>query len=226
MNGEYAPFVEKVLNRAAEIALSQFGKVSSTTKPENNNQVLTETDLAVGQFVIGEISKAYPGHNIIDEEAGVIDKRSEYTWVIDPIDGTSNFASGVPNYGIFLGLLKQDVPWAGGTVQPAFNELYLAEKNQGAFCNGKKIMVTSEINLRSLLVGYLIDSHTENPEFTRKECSLLAEIILNIRNLRVSGSGAIDAMRVAKGQLGGFIDRKSTRLNSSHSAKSRMPSSA
>ena len=63
-----------------------------------------------GQYIISKIKEVYLDHNIIDEEAGVIDNKSEYTWIIDPIDGTSNFASGVPLYGIMIGLLEEATP--------------------------------------------------------------------------------------------------------------------
>src|SRR5690242_9892420 len=80
-----------------------FGNVTGSTKGDDNNQVLTETDVAIGKFLIEKIKQTYPDYNIIDEETGVVDNHSNFTWVIDPIDGTSNFADGVPTYGIMLG---------------------------------------------------------------------------------------------------------------------------
>ena len=68
------------------------------------------------------------------EEAGIIDKQSHYTWVIDPTDGTSNFAQGSPLYGCMLGLLKDHEPLAGGFALPAFHEIYSAERGKGAYC--------------------------------------------------------------------------------------------
>ena len=70
-------------------------------------------------------------HNIIDEEAGIIDKKSEYTWVFDPIDGTSNYASGLPMYGVIIGLLKDWKPLIGAIALPAFGEIYYAERGKG-----------------------------------------------------------------------------------------------
>jgi len=98
----------------------------------------------LGKNLITKISQAFPEHNIIDEEVGVIDNNSNYTWVIDPIDGTSNFANGVPTYGIMLGLLENNIPIAGGIALPEFSEIYVAEKGTGAFCNGEKVQVSSE----------------------------------------------------------------------------------
>jgi myo-inositol-1(or 4)-monophosphatase len=123
----------------------------------------------VGNFLIKRIAQVYPKYNVIDEEAGVIDKKSKYTWVIDPIDGTSNFARGVPLYGIMIGLLDGDMPVAGGIALPAFSEICVAEKGKGAWCNSKRLTVNNESNLLSTLIAYGIDSHREDPDFTKAE---------------------------------------------------------
>jgi len=204
----YRDFIIDVLKEASAIARDSFGKVTGTTKEGDNNQVLTETDLKIGQTIIRRIQNKFPEHNIIDEEAGVINTKSNFTWVIDPIDGTSNFANGVPLYGIMLGLLMNDEPIAGGIALPSFSEIYTAEKGRGTLCNGNKIEVSKEKSLKNSLVAYGIDGHQENPEFTREECKLLAEIILNIRNLRTSNS-VFDISMVARGNYGAFLNRTS-----------------
>lgn len=200
----YQKFIEESLKKASQITANNFGKVTGVTKGTDNNQVLTETDIQVGKALINLIQTEFPEHNIIDEEAGVIDKDSEFTWVIDPIDGTSNFAQGVPNYGIMMGLLKDSIPIAGGIALPYFHEICIAEKEQGAFCNGEKLLVTKETNLLSALVAYQMDGHQENPDLTRRECQIVAEIVLNVRNLRNSGS-CFDAVMLAKGKYGGYL---------------------
>lgn len=199
-------FIIEVLEEASQIAKASFGKVSSITKKEDNNQVLTETDLTIGTFILNRIKKEFPGYNVIDEEAGVIENHSSFTWVIDPIDGTSNFASGVPTYGIMMGLLKDGLPLAGGIALPYFDEIYTAEKGMGTFCNGKKVQVTSEEKLSSTLVAYGIDGHKENPELTKKEGKILTEILLTIRNLRASNS-CFDVVMVAKGSYGAYLNQ-------------------
>ncbi len=205
---EHKTFIEQVLREASMLARQYFGTVMSTTKAGDNNQVLTEADLAIGALLVDAVQQAYPEHNIIDEEAGVIDKQSKFTWVIDPVDGTSNFASGSPLYGSMIGLLEGAVPVAGGIALPNFNELYVAQKGQGAFCNGAQIRGTSETKILDCLVAYGIDGHQEDPRQTRGEAALLAEIILGSRNLRSSNS-AFDAAQVAKGVYGACLNRTS-----------------
>lgn len=202
----YTDFIKDTLREASKIAQDLFGKVTGSTKPGDNNQVLTEADLAVGRFIVEVIRRRYPDHNIIDEEAGVIDNHSPYTWVVDPIDGTSNFAAGTPEYGIIVGLLEDDTPVAGGVALPSFSEIYTAEKRNGAFLGTQKLNVTSETRLLSCLVSYGVDAHQENPSLTREECALLAEIVLNVRDIRASGS-VLDDIFLVRGSYGGCLAR-------------------
>lgn len=202
----YAQFISQALQKASEIAKEHFGEVSSVTKQQDNNQVLTETDLEIGKLLIAEIENSFPSHNIIDEEAGVLDKNSDYTWVVDPIDGTSNFANALPHYGIMLGLLHQEKAIAGGVALPFFEEIYLAEKGKGAYCNGSPIQVTAEKSLSSVLAAYQLNGYADRPDFTRQECQDLAEIVLHIRNLRTTNS-VMDIMLVANGKYGACLNQ-------------------
>lgn len=203
---DYRTFIEEQLRSAAQTAEGYFGKVNPAVKPGDNNQVLTEADIAIGKQLVAAVQETYPEHNIIDEEAGVIDKGSRYTWVIDPIEATSNFATGLPQYGIMVGLLEDAAPIAGGVIAPAFDKLYVAEKGKGATCNGEPIRATAEQNLMNALVSYGIDGRQEDPERTIHECRVLADIILGIRNMRNSGCEALDPMYVAEGRYGGRIN--------------------
>lgn len=204
---DISTFLNEALQEAAKVANESFGKVTGSTKGEDNNQVLTETDLAVGKLLVEKVKQTYPDYNIIDEEAGVVDNHSEYTWVIDPIDGTSNFAVGVPTYGIMMGLLKNETPIAGGFIIPPTGEMYLAEKGSGTYLNGQRIFITKEQKLLNCLVAYGIDGRQDNPEFTRNEAKLVGEIVLHIRNLRTSGSEPIDVGWVASGKYGARLNQ-------------------
>lgn len=203
---EYPRFIEHSLHQASEIATEKFGKVSGNVKGEDNNQILTEADTQIARLLVNLIRREFPKHNIIDEETGVIDNNSQFTWVIDPIDGTSNFVQGIPNYGIMIGLLQGGEPITAGISLPFFQEIILAEKGQGAFRNKKRLQVTKEDNLLSVLIAYQLDAHQEDPEFTRKEFSTVAEIALAVRNLRTSGS-CFDAVMVAEGKYGACLNQ-------------------
>lgn len=203
---QYAPFIRELLETSSTIALAHFGKVTATVKPDDNNQVLTEADVAVGSHIVTAIRKRFPDHNIIDEEAGVIDNNSRYTWVIDPIDGTANFAAGLPYYGIMIGLLEDATPIAGGISNPSLGKVYLAEKGQGASCNGEPLHVAGDQKLSNALISFGIDGLADNPAKNQQQCAVLADILPKIRNMRNSGSEAIDPMLVAEGRYGGRIE--------------------
>ncbi len=206
MTTTFQDFISRTLLEAAKIANTNFGKVTSTTKSGDNNQVLTETDIAIGTYIVEQIQKEFPKHSIIDEEAGVIDKKSSYTWVVDPIDGTSNFAAGLPTYGCMIGLLENATPIAGGIVLPAFDQLFAAEKGSGAFCNGEPIHVCDATDPLSVLVAYGIDGHQADPDRTKREVQQLGRIILNIRNLRTTNS-AYDMAHVTDGKYGAYLNQ-------------------
>ena len=202
---DFTNFLTNAIDEASKLALSFYGNVTATVKSEDNNQVLTEADLAVGKLLVEKATERFPDFNLIDEETGQIDNKSEYTIVIDPIDGTSNFACGLPLYGIFMGILKGDVPVAGAIALPAFGDIYVAEKGKGAFRNGQPIHVSQAAELKNALVAYGIDGHRENPPQTRQETSLLGDIVLAIRNLR-SWNSAFDLAAVADGRYGLFLN--------------------
>jgi len=204
----YKKFITGILKKAEKVAIDGYGKVEAIIKDKDPNQILTATDIEVGKVLVGEIQKFYPKHNVIDEEAGVIDNKSDFTWVVDPIDGTSNFVQGNPAFGIMVGLLEKECPLAGGLLLPGFSEIYYGEKEKGAFVNGKRIKVTNEKRLINALVAYGIDGYQEKPDLTKKECQLLEKIILKIRNLRASNS-AYDFAMVAKGVYGAYLNQTS-----------------
>lgn len=199
----YLPTITEVLNDAAAIANTQFGQ--SREQPlKDRYQVLTETDLAVSQLLVERLSGIYPNHNILDEEAGAIDRGSTYTWVLDPIDGTMNFAVGSEDYGIIVGLLDGATPIAGGVILPAYNQLYLAERGSGATCNGQPIHVNNTVELSESLVAHDFNPNVDEPEVMERIGRQNVSLALACRNIRSSNS-IRDVMLVARGTYGACI---------------------
>ncbi len=198
---KYQNFITSKLEEASKIALEGYGKVIPRFKDEMNEQVLTDTDLAVGKFLIEEIKADFPEHNIIDEEAGSVDNQSNFTWTIDPIDGTANYGSKIPMFGIMLGLIENDEPIAGGIILPYFKELYYAEKGAGAYLNSEPIKVTGENELNHSLMTYLFSSHLDQKQM-QTELGNLSALIPKIMSLRTSNSTAFDGAMIASGRYG------------------------
>lgn len=205
---DYKSFIADNLQKTSELCRQQFGKVSSTVKVGDNNQVLTETDIAVGKLLVAAIQKQFPQHSIIDEEAGVIDNTSDYIWIVDPIDGTSNFANGIPTYGTFLGLLHNYQPIAGGIALPNFNDIVIAEQGKGAWRNDQRIYISAEKDLKNVLVAYGIDGRVDKPEHTQREMLTIGEIANHSRNIRTSNS-AFDAVLMTDGRYGASLNQNS-----------------
>lgn len=205
----YSSFIQTSLQNAAKIANDHFGKVTGLLKDGDPNQVLTQADLDIGKYIIGELKKTFPDHNIVDEEAGVIDNGSEFTWVIDPIDGTSNFAGGVPTYAVMLGLLKGKTPFAAGIAFPAFDQLYFGEKGSGVFLNDKKIKVSNHgKKMIDYLVAYGMDGDQKHPENTRKEAEIFGLLALHSRNMR-SSNCVFDISMFLQGGYGAVLNQHS-----------------
>lgn len=201
---KYRNFLVKTLKEASGIANKMFGKVQGRTKPDDVRQALTDADLAIGKMIIAKIKEDYPAHSIIDEEFGITDKGSEYTWVIDPIDGTANFAVGVPLYGIMIGLLKGSMPLAGGVALPAFKEIYIAEKGKGAFCNDSKLGIRRSDKIISKVISAGFTYDTKSPKLLKLGSNILAKMLLHFPLANHAGS-VYDSMMVAQGRyLGEF----------------------
>src|SRR4030042_6478951 len=106
------------LKVSGKTLLGYFNKPLKTKQKESQSSIVTEADIESENVIINLIKARFPGHNIISEESGFTDNKSEFTWVIDPLDGTSNFASGIPWFGILIALFKHNTPVAAGAYLP------------------------------------------------------------------------------------------------------------
>lgn len=136
-------FAMNLAKRAGAIAKKRFGHKLKIVE-KSLGQFVTDADKKVEKFIISSIKKKFPDHHILAEESGENGKHSEYTWIIDPIDGTNNFMSGIPDFGIEIALAKNNEVLLGVIYLPMYDELYVAEKGKGAFMNGKRIHVSGK----------------------------------------------------------------------------------
>lgn len=193
------------LTRAGKILLENFGHISGYEIKESQSSIVTKADIDSEKAIIQLIQQKFPDHNTLGEETGFQNRGSEFTWVIDPLDGTSNFAEGIPWFGVIICLLKNSVPVLAGCYLPVQDLLYLAEKGKGATCNGKKIVVSEETNLKNVLLAYSLD-YSEEKRKTEQETKLIGRLVRNIRNLRSTNS-VVDFCYTAEGKLGGCMNQ-------------------
>ena len=196
--------IKQCLREASTILMSKFGKEIEEELKENQSSIVTEMDVAAERKIEHIISSKYPNHSIVGEETGAVMTGSEYTWVIDPIDGTSNYAAGLPWFGTLLAVLQHDKPYAAGAYLPYYDLMYYAEIGKGATCNGDTIQVTQERSLKNVLFSYATD-YSVDLEKTKYETDLLYEVIQNVRNIRATNC-LIDFCYVADGRFGGNIN--------------------
>jgi len=195
----------QALKQSGKLVMKEFGKIQPFQQKEYNASIVTEVDLASENLIVSTITAKFPDHNIIAEETGFKDHKSDYTWVIDPIDGTSNFAVGLPWFGILICLMKNNEPLLGGAFLPYYNKLFLAEKNNGAYCNDVRIHCSSETKAANVLVSYSLD-YSNNEEKLDREMKFMREIVKHSRNLRATNSAA-DLCYTAEGRLGACMNQ-------------------
>jgi len=188
---------------AGHLLLEKYGRITAITKKGDYNLV-TEADLASEALIIERIRSHYPRHTILAEESGdtvVVDGDRQWKWIIDPLDGTTNFAHGYPCFCVTLALEHEGEIVIGVTYDPTRNELFTAEKGQGASLNFKPVHVSSTPKMsESLLVtGFPYDFKDRN-DFARH----LTAFLLGARGVRRDGSAAIDMAYVACGRFDGF----------------------
>lgn len=187
---------------AGKIIMQYFDGEFKVDHKEGINNLVTEVDKLAEKKIIEIIKLSYPTHSIISEEVGELLQTSDYQWIIDPIDGTVNFAHGVPICCVSIGVLYQDELILGAVYNPMMNELFFAEKGKGATLNGKKIKVSDNNNFKT---AFLVTGFPYNwPESAQHPIKVFERLVLEGLPVRRLGSAAIDLCWVACGRFDAF----------------------
>ncbi len=194
---EAATTAGKILNRL-------FGQVRQITK-KSDIDLVTEADLQSEKKVIEIIRKTFPRDNILAEEAGEHVHSSNRTWIIDPLDGTTNFVHGFPFFAISIGLEVDEESVMGVVLNPFMNELFEATKGAGAFLNSKSIRVSQTRTLKESLLatGFPYDIHERADDIMGR----LKKMLVTTQGVRRPGAAALDMCYVAAGRLDGFWEQ-------------------
>jgi len=168
--------------------------------------LVTEMDLLAEKVIVSIISRYYPNHNILAEEKTARQRNSPFRWIIDPLDGTTNYAHGYPTFCISIALEKEGKIILGVVYDPMRDELFLAERKKGARLNGKKIHVssTSKLSLSLLATGFPYDLR----ESLVNNFDHFHNFALRVHAVRRAGSAALDLCYVAAGRFDGFWEMK------------------
>ncbi len=189
----------QAVKNASRILIHHFGKKEKIKEKENKSLVAT-ADLEANKAIIKIIKKNFPKHSILSEETGFEDNKSDYQWVIDPLDGTHNFLHALPLFGTLIALEYKNQTVLGILHFPILKITAIAEKNKGSFLNGKRIKVSNKKNLEHsfILFEYAYANRMEKVEFLKK----LIHKTIDVRNF---GSAAYDLLLIACGKCDGFV---------------------
>ena len=198
-------FAIQTARDAGRILAERFGRTLEITN-KSELDLVTESDLASERLIIERIKTYHPRHSILAEESGAsspVDQEpgSEWRWIIDPLDGTTNYAHGYPCFCVSIGLEYNGRMEVGVVYDPMRDELFTAERGQGASLNGRRIQVSPVNSLSAALLctGFPYDVR-ERSEFARH----FANFIMNAQGVRRDGAAALDLAYVACGRFDGF----------------------
>jgi myo-inositol-1(or 4)-monophosphatase len=183
----------KASEKASKILIRDFGEIEKLQVSKKGPlDFVTNSDLKVEKIIIEELKKAKPNYSIISEENGIeINKDIKNTWIIDPIDGTTNFLHGIPHFAISIALKSKNELISGLIFDPIKDEMFFAEKDKGAFLNNQRLRVSNKNSLEECLFS----SNKEGIKFSNL-------------NMRCSGSAALDLAYVASGRFDGYFQKK------------------
>ena len=180
----------KAAEKASKVLIRDFGEVEKLqVSVKGPSDFVTNTDKKVEKIIIEELTKSKKKYSIISEESGIISNSDKNnTWIIDPIDGTTNFLHGIPHFAISIALKFKNEIISGLVFDPIKNEMFYAEKNNGAFFNNQRIKVSKKKDIQSCLFATGGKEKIETDLITRK-----------------SGSAALDMAYVAAGRYDGYF---------------------
>jgi myo-inositol-1(or 4)-monophosphatase len=189
-----------IINRAA----LDVERLTITAK--GINDFVTEVDQAAEQVIIETLLTAYPGHAILAEESGRAHgaKHSEYLWIIDPLDGTTNFIHGFPVYGVSIALAFRGKVEQAVVYDPARNDLFLASKGRGAFLNDRRLRVSKRARLAESLIG--TGFPFRKGDNFKRYVEMFEQVMQHCAGVRRPGAAALDLCYVAAGWYDGFFE--------------------
>ncbi len=199
--------MQKAARKAARALARDFGEVEQLqVSMKGPADFVTAADKKAEQIIFGELSHARPGYGFLMEESGAVDGPDKsHRWIIDPIDGTTNFVHGIAHYSISIGLEREGQLAAGVVYNPLTDEMFWAEKGQGAFLNNRRLRVSARKNLNECLLATGIPFHGRKGQ--KELIADLNGVMDNVAGIRRFGSAALDLAYVAAGRFDGYWER-------------------
>jgi myo-inositol-1(or 4)-monophosphatase len=199
---------DRYLNTALDAAKKAAAVImDAALQPKNvefksRTDLVTDTDRNSEKIIKSIIESEFPDHGILAEESGLTSQYEDFLWIIDPLDGTTNFVHGFPSFGVSIGLVYNNNPIVGVVIELPANNVYTAIRDKGSFCNGHGLTVSNVSSLdKALLVTGFGYQHGEKWHANIDLFKQLTDVTQGVRRL---GAAAIDLCHVAKGVVDGF----------------------
>ena len=201
MTSHFLDIAIEAAKKAGKLLLELFNSKTDVTY-KNDSSIVTEADLQADYLIIKLIESSFPQHSIISEESGRKDKVSDYLWVIDPLDGSTNFFVKNPFFAVSIGLIYKQQPLLGVIYSPFLDELFFAESNRGAYLNEQVISVNKNVTLESSFLAFCNgrDLHSR-----KQIVKIYRELKFRNNRVRQLGAAALELCYVASGRFGAFI---------------------
>jgi len=196
-------FAIKIAKESGKILLKYFKQVDKLkTSKKSKHEIVTPADLAVNENFIKKALQNFPAYGILSEETERLGGEAEYYWIIDPLDGTTNFSLGNPFFNTSIALVHKNEVVLGVTYAPFLKQLFVAEKDRGAILNGKKIKVSKECNLSDTIVNY---GYSYHDQVNKKFMKVYEHMMMDLQNSRNMGAAALELAWVAMGRLEVYV---------------------
>ena len=209
LNSPQINIITKACMKASRPLIRDFGEIENLqVSSKGPGDFVTSADKRTEKIIIEELQKAHPDYGIITEESGIINKaNTNNRWIIDPIDGTTNFLNGIPQYAISIGYEEENEIKCGVIFDPIKNEMFCAEKGNGAYLNNSRIRVSNKKKLKDALLV------TGGPRQSSKIKEEIFSEFIKVSNsvlspVRKFGSAALDVAYVACGRFDGYWQRE------------------
>lgn len=194
-----------ILKKSGESLKKDFAKISRIKgKHKGPHEMVTKSDIKAEKIIISELRKNFPKHSIFSEEAGSVGPKSEYQWLVDPLDGTHNFMRKLPVFATMVALLKNDKVILGAIYVPVMDFMFTAEIGKGAYLNGKRIKVSNVSNLKESLLVYCHGSALKNARWAIRAYSYFRSRNYHIKQY---GSAGVGLAWVAAGWAESYFSR-------------------
>jgi myo-inositol-1(or 4)-monophosphatase len=195
-------FAVRTAKAAGKILMDGFGTQMTVRHKSNVTDLVTEYDHRSEEYILGKIRRAFPGHRILSEESGLSRAGSEPLWLVDPLDGTTNFAHGLPIFAVSIALRADGLTQLGVVYNPTRGECFWAERGKGAYLGRTRLHVSERADLDdSLLVtGFPYDARSNRDN----NLEYFSRFAIRTQGVRRLGSAAIDLAYIAAGRFDGY----------------------